>query len=176
MSSFLLGTCPEVESLGHMIGVWRTNLFLECLYLFAFWPAMRERSSSFSLGHTVTAVRLSSHSLRLVRVSIFSCAYLPFVYLFYWSVYSNLYAFLIFFLFPYYWLLRVRYIYSKYNIFVRHMTYKYFLQYFFIIFFFHYLSRVFWKAELQPFDKVQLIIFFLWFMLTFICSAWLVLG
>ena len=160
MSSFLLGTCPEVELLGHMIGVWRTNLFLECLYLFAFWPAMRERSSSFSLGHLVTTVRLSSHSLRLVRVSIFSCAYLPFVYLFYWSVYSNLYAFLlIFFYFPItdFW---VCYIYSKYNIFVRYMTYKYFLQYFFIISFFIILAESFEKQNFNLLIKSSLPFFF----------------
>ena len=106
MSLFVLGTCPGVESLGHMISVWWTNLFLERLYLFAFWPAMRERSSLSSSEHSVTAgwgfqLRLSSHCLRRVRVSIFSCAYLSFVYLFYWSVYSNLCAFLIvFFNFP----------------------------------------------------------------------------
>ena len=54
----------------------------------------------------------------------------------------------------------VCYIYSKYNIFVRYMTYKYFLQYFFIISFFIILAESFEKQNFNLLIKSSLPFFF----------------
>ena len=132
-------TFPLAKHVGSDFSIFIPTLIIVCIYNYSH-PGAYELTS-----HLV----LICSFLMTVMMSIFSCAYWPFVYPLWKTIYSDPLPMYL----SHYWVLSV--ICFKYESLTRYMTCKYFLP--FSGLHFHFLASVLWSTKGLNFDEVLFI-------------------